>query len=345
MNKFLKTFFLLITVVFTVSCDKNDDTTSLPLRDYAAQYDTDIENIEEFLKTHYLEVVSNPGATEDMDVTYTKIPTGGTQSSIWNQTTYPLLTRNVTVKQNGADITYKIYYLKLREGSGPNSKFPCNVDRVLTSYNGKYISTETVEENGNDVEKLKITQFEESINPQTFFNLTSVIRGWSEIFPQFSTGSYTGNPDGTTSFFDFGAGVMFIPSGLAYYGSSTGSIPAYSPLIFSFKLYEIERTDQDGDGIPSFQEDLNNDRYMYVLEDGVTNPDNTNEIAVQIPGSNPPRYYRNDNVPDFIDNDDDGDFFTTAGEIENPLTGEPFPFVDIPTCADGKKKHLSNVCN
>ena len=167
------------------------------------------------------------------------------------------------------------------------------------------------------------------INPQTFLSLTNVIRGWSEIFPQFSTGSYSGNPDGTTSFFDFGAGVMFIPSGLAYYGTSTGTIPAYSPLIFSFKLYEIERTDQDGDGIPSYQEDLNDDRYVYVLNEGIVNIDDTD----------------GDEVPDFLDIDDDGDFFTTVGEIENPLTGEPFPFADIPTCTDGKKKHLSNICH
>jgi len=331
MNKFLKTFFLLITVVIVVSCDKNDDSSSEPLRDYATQYATDLVKIEEFLKTHYLEVVSNPGATEDMNVTYTKIPTGGTQTSIWDQTTYPLQTRTTTVTQNDVEITYKIYYLKFRDGSGSNSKYPCNVDKVLTSYNGKYISTETVEEDGVDVEKLKITQFEESLNPQAFLSLTGVIRGWSEIFPQFSTGSYSGNPDGTTSFFDFGAGVMFIPSGLAYYGSSSGTIPAYSPLIFSFKLYEIERADQDGDGIPSYLEDVSPtvDRYMYVLNEGVVNPDDTD----------------GDEVPDFLDIDDDGDFFTTAGEIKNPLTGEAFPFADIPNCTDGKKKHLSTICH
>lgn len=329
MNKFFKTFFLLITLVLVVSCDKNDDTTSLPLRDYATQYETDLDRIEEFLKTHYIEVVSSPGASEDMNVTYTEIPTGGTQTSIWNQTTYPLQTRNVTVKQNNVDITYKIYYLKLRDGSSSNSKYPCNVDNVLTSYNGKYISTETVEENGNDVEKLKITQFEESINPQAFLSLTNVIRGWSEIFPQFSTGSYSGNPDGTTSFFDFGAGVMFIPSGLAYFGTPTTSIPVYSPLIFSFKLYEIERADQDGDGIPSYLEDINGDRYLNVLSEGVVNPDDTD----------------GDEIPDFLDIDDDGDFFTTASEIRNPLTGESFPFTDIPTCTDGKKKYLSNICH
>ena len=124
---------------------------------------------------------------------------------------------------------------------------------------------------------------------------------------------------------------MFIPSGLAYYGSSSSTIPAYSPLIFSFKLYEIERADQDGDGIPSYLEDVSPtvDRYMYVLNEGVVNPDDT----------------AGDEVPDFLDIDDDGDFFTTAGEIKNPLTNLAFPFADIPTCTDGKKKHLSTICH
>jgi hypothetical protein len=59
-----------------------------------------------------------------------------------------------------------------------------------------------------------------------------------------------------------GAGVMFIPSGLAYYSTGSGSIPTYVPLIFKFKLFAISRLDQDGDGIPSYLEDLNGDGYM-----------------------------------------------------------------------------------
>jgi len=47
----------------------------------------------------------------------------------------------------------------------------------------------------------------------------------------------------------------------------------------------------------------------------------------------------------FLDIDDDGDFFTTASEINNPLTDDPYPFADIPLCSDGKKRHLSSLCN
>ncbi len=362
MNNIFKIFFLFTLGLTIVSCSKSD-SSSEPLRDYVAQRDTDMTNIEAYMHTHYMEVVNNPGATEDQDVTFTLIPEGGTQTSIWDQTTYPILTRYVTARQNDVDITYKIYFIQLRQGTGANSKSPCNVDRVLTSYRGEYVFSSTEQLNGVDVTTIKSIEFEESINPQSFFNLTGVIRGWSEIFPQFKTGTYAGNLDGTTSYYDFGAGVMFIPSGLAYFATSAGGIPAYSPLIFSFKLYEIQRADQDGDGIYSYQEDLATstvnsdgtvtviegvpDGYVYSLTNGVVNPDNTNGLGTAVLiGTN--KYSKENEVPDFLDVDDDGDFFTTKSEIKNPITSDAYPFADIPTCGgtgNGKKKHLDPSCH
>ena len=356
MNNFFKTILLFTITITIISCSKSD-SSSTPLRDFVAQRDTDMTNIETYLHSHYIDVVQSPSTTEDQDVTFTLIPDGDTtHTSIWDQTTYPLKTRYVKVRQNEVDVVYKIYYLELRQGSGPNSKSPSNVDRVLTSYRGEYIYTST-EATTTVISK----QFEESINPQGFFNLTGVIRGWSEIFPQFKTGSYTGNPDGTVSYNDFGAGVMFIPSGLAYFAASTGGIPSYSPLIFSFKLYEIQRLDHDGDGIYSYQEDLATsvvnsdgtvtvtpgvpDGYMYTLPEGVANIDNTDDGTpiLQSDGS-----YKYEEVPDFLDIDDDGDLFTTASEIEDPLTSNAYPFASIPTCGgtgNGKKNYLDPSCH
>ena len=347
MNIFFKIILLFTITITIVSCSKSDSSTQ-PLRDFTEQYTKDLTNIETYMHTHYMEVVNNPGATDDQDVTFTLIPDGGTQTSIWDQTTYPILMRYVTVKQNDVDVTYKIYFIQLRQGSGANSKSPCNVDRVLTSYRGEYIYSSTEQVSGVDVTTIKSTEFEESINPQNYFNLTGVIRGWSEIFPQFKTGSYTGNPDGTVSYNDFGAGVMFLPSGLAYYSGSKGGIPAYSPLIFTLKLYEIQRVDHDGDGIYSYQEDLATsttssngtvtvtagipDGYVNSMATGIVNPDDTD----------------GDEIPDFLDVDDDGDFFTTASEIKNPITGQAYPFADIPTCGgsgNGKKKYLDPSCH
>lgn len=353
MNNFSK-FILLFSIGMTiVSCSKSDSSTE-PLRDYTEQFTKDLTSIETYMQTHYMTVTNNAGATEDQDVEFHLIESGDTShTSIWDQTDYPIQTRLITVRQNDVDVNYKIYYLKLREGSGPDSKSPCNVDRVLTSYRGEYIHSTTTQVNGVDVTTIESTQFEESVNPQSYFNLTGVIRGWSEIFPQFKTGSYTGNPDGTISYQNFGAGVMFIPSGLAYYGGGSSGIPSYSPLIFSFKLYEIQRVDNDLDGIDSYLEDLDGDGYMYTLPTGVYNPDNTNRPkTTDHPGTrvlistNPDKYSLEDEVPDFLDVDDDGDYYTTASEIKD-ANGNPLPFTNIPSCGGTStlKRHLDPLCH
>ena len=139
------------------------------------------------------------------------------------------------------------------------------------------------------------------------------VRGWKEVFPQFRTGTSNGNADGTVSYSDFGAGVMFIPSGLGYYSQSQGTIPSYSPLVFSFKLYALVRSDleirnvgtsifSDPDGIISYLEDIDGDCYVWRADELPTdavNPDDTD----------------GDGVPDFLDIDDDGDGFTTKEEL------------------------------
>lgn len=327
MNKFKYYFILLITTVSLFSCSKDDAAAEItPPRDFAVQYATDLTDIEEYLKTYYITVVNHAGFQDDQDVTFTKIATGGTQPSIYsylNSATYPkLLSREVKLH----DITYKLYYLVLREGVGES---PTNTDGVLTSYKGDYLSREKVAE----VETLTATFFEESKNPQQFFSLLNTITGWGETFPEFKTGTYSSNADGTVSYNDFGAGVLFIPSGLGYYNLGSASIPAYAPLVFSLKLYEINRVDSDGDGIKNFQEDVNGDGYMRVLAKGVVNPDDSD----------------GDGIPNFLDVDDDGDGQSTKLEITG-ANGVLIPFADIPSC-DGNttdparvKRHLVK-CN
>jgi FKBP-type peptidyl-prolyl cis-trans isomerase len=226
------------------------------------------------------------------------------------------------------------HYLVLNEGIDES---PSNVDAVFTAYKGDYLQQVTKD----GVTTLTVTEFERSSNPQQFFQLTSVIRGWSEVFPLFKKGTYTSNSDGTVSYKDYGAGVVFIPSGLGYYSTGKGTIPAYAPLVFNVKLYEIQRNDQDGDGIPSYLEDLDGDGYMYSFTNTTlyptkptTNPDDTD----------------GDEVPDCFDVDDDGDNYTTKLERSykdaNGVT-KYYEFVDIPFCTggNGKKRHLDPKCH
>jgi hypothetical protein len=324
MNKFKFYFILLITSITIFSCSKNNnDETVEPLRDYAVQYKTDSLTIDSYLRANYITVTDAPGQTKDQDVAISPI-TNAAQPSIMsylNSTTFPkLLTRKVKLN----DVNYTLYYLVLREGkkdavTGLGGVSPCNVDGVLTSYRGTYLSNTTA--TTTTPSTVTATQFEDAVLPNTYFELftTQVIplRGWSEIFPQFKTGSYSSNSNGTITYADFGAGVMFLPSGLSYYNNGNGSIPAYAPLVFSFKLYDIQRLDQDGDGIPSYLEDASPaDGYMRFLPTGDTNPDDTD----------------GDGIPDFYDIDDDGDNYTTKFETKyiNPLdpntTTRYYPF-------------------
>jgi len=100
MNNFFKIIFLFTLGLIVVSCSKDNNNNVAPLRDYTEQYAKDIANIETYMQTHYMEVTNNTGATDDQNVTFTLIPEGGTQTSIWDQTTYPILTRYVSVNHH-----------------------------------------------------------------------------------------------------------------------------------------------------------------------------------------------------------------------------------------------------
>jgi FKBP-type peptidyl-prolyl cis-trans isomerase FkpA len=300
MNKFFKILFVIAITVSFSSCNKDDDNKAEPLRDYTVQYAADIDSIDDYLDTHYMEVDA------DFNVTYTEIPEGGTQQSIRLQTDYPL--DFVMVNNEDHDVNYKVYYIKLREGLG---RKPTEVDSVHVAYRGTLI---------ND------TQFDLAQNP-IWFQLQEVVPGWSEIIPKFKTAGTYDDSEGPdpVDFQEYGAGVMFLPSGLGYYGNSSpsGTIAGYSPLIFSFKLMELRYKDHDRDGILSKDEGDPTDPTIKLIKydsDG-------------------------DGTPNLYDVDDDGDHFLTKNEIKNPITGNPYPFADIPTCTDGKKKHLSAACH
>ncbi|TDO68787.1 hypothetical protein EV143_1197 [Flavobacterium chryseum] len=305
MNKFKYYFILLLAGIATVSCNKSDDDPEIvPLRDYKEQYNTDNANIEEYLNTNFITVVDSPGDQTDQDVVIAKITDPATQPSIMsylNSATFPkLLTKNIDL--NG--VTYKMYYLALREGTGAA---PVSTDGVLAAYSGEYITR--VEKTATDPTYLKTTPFEKVLYPQTVIDLYTAIVGWGEIFPEFKAGTSAAQPDGTIKYNDFGAGVLFIPSGLGYYSGSS-SIPAYSPLVFSFKLYSVIRLDHDFDGVYDINEDINGDRYLRDFRDTTlhpnapVNPDDTDL----------------DGIPDFLDYDDDADGFSTFYEITKPTT-------------------------
>ena len=339
MNKVTFYFIVSIASLFLFSCSKNDPVAEItPPRAYADQYKTDIADIKEYLTSYYITVINNPGKTDDQDVTITKIPEGGTQRPIMSYkdaTTYPkLLIRNVKLH----DVDYELYYLVLRPGTGAS---PTNVDGVFAAYRGDYLQRIAATTATPIIPSyISATKFEEAKFPQSFFSLYSTVPGWGETFPQFKKGTYTTNADGSISYNDFGAGVIFLPSGLGYYNRGAGSIPSYAPLVFSFKLYEIQRLDQDNDGILSYQEDLNGDGYMYDYRNTVNYPTSP-EDAIRYADDTD-----KDGIPNVFDSDDDGDNYTTKLELKKP--DETYhTFETVPSCsgsAAGVKRYLTANC-
>lgn len=271
MNKIYRLVFLLLAAL-TISCSKNDDDTE-PLRNPADQYLKDIEDIDEYIDTHYMTVDGELG------VTMTKIPPGGTQTSIRNQTEYPLQFKMV---EKGS-VDYKVYYIDLFNGTNEQ---PSRVDSVFVSYKGNLL---------DDV------VFDTAVTP-IWFTLDGVIDGWQEIVPLFKTGTYTGGNGGDPVIFtDYGAGVMFIPSGLGYFGAVQGGVPKYSPLVFNFKLYSQKYRDHDRDGILSKDE-------VAVAGDNMEDYNTDKELP------------NGDELPNYLDVDDDGDSYLTKYETRRPLT-------------------------
>ena len=270
MKSLIKIVLVLGLFIGFYSCQPDDSTTIVPARPYDEVYEEDILKIEEFLDTHYVTVDA------DFNTVFTKIPDGGAQVPVSDMP--ELEFKEVDLH----DITYKVYYLKLREGTGES---PTRVDSTLVGYKGNTFYKTTL----NGVDSYTQTVFEENVNP-IWFNLDGVIKGWAEIIPQFKVGTYSSNTDGTISFQDFGVGVVFIPSGLAYFNSTRPGIQSYSNLVFNFKLYNFRSMDHDRDGILSMHE---------------YGP-NFDEDPIDTDG---------DGRPDYLDVDDDADGYLTKTEV------------------------------
>lgn len=316
--RFLKATLLLFVAVFA-SCNKNDDeTTTTPANAYADQEPIDNAKILDFFDKYHMDVdpVTKDVSFVALPAINPPLPDPSHVTSIKEQypnETNPVNARKVMV----GDISHKAYFISFREGDV--SKKPSSVDSVFVCYRGRLLDNTTFENR----ESLP-TWFGSSSQGVT---LRSLILGWREIFPYFGAStSIDSNSDGSYTYNGYGAGVMFIPSALGYYNLTQSKIPAYSPLIFSFKLMAMNYVDEDGDRIDSKYE-MNYDSATNTYTDRDTD---------------------NDGRYDAFDPDDDNDGILTKFEIKNPAGGY-FTFDMIPDCNDNTpsittKKHLIK-CN
>ena len=263
MIQFFKIAFALSLSILFIACNKTDDPIpETPPIPFATQYPLDKASIENYLNDYSMAVSS------DYDVTFTKIPSPNPSLLQKIKVQYATQLKIKSVNSNGVD--YDVYYISLREGTQLN---PSKVDSVFVDYKGSLLN-ETV--------------FDRTYTNPSWFPLNGVVRGWQEIFPFFKSGTVTaGASTGDPNVYsDFGAGVMFLPSGLGYYNRASTNIPSYSPLIFSFKLKSVNYVDNDFDGIDSRDEGL--------------------DTSLDTDG---------DTFPNYLDQDDDGDGYLTRSEI------------------------------
>lgn len=280
--------FLSVTVI---SCKSDDDGGEdvIPDRDKAEQAVDDDEALIAYLQTHFYneEEFANPSEGFGNVIKFDTI--SGDNSNKKPLIDSDLLTTKVVTRD---EIDYKIYILKIREGAGDKPTF---ADSTFQNYRGELL-------NG--------IKFDQANTPiwfdlqgyiiQTVVNNRPTLQKRGGVIPGFAAGitefreasGFTLNEDNTVNWNDdYGIGAIFFPSGLGYFASTSGTIPAYSPLIFSFQLYGVNQADHDNDGIPSFMEDLDGD--MNLFNDDTDSND----------------------FPNNSDIDDDGDGTLTKDEI------------------------------
>ncbi len=324
MNNIFKILSVFAICVGIAACSSTATEEPEAPRDYATQYASDIAAIDTYIDTHYLTFDADYNVTFD-----TLLPASG-HSSIRTDAAFQL--RDTTVTEDG--INYKLYFIKFREGTKDR---PTQVDSVHVSYKG--------------LKLLKSTTFDQAVTP-TWFRLQEVISGWSHVLPNFHTGTYTPGTGGNPTIFDnYGAGVMFLPSGLGYYNFSAGAITPYTPIIFSFKLYELQYRDQDRDGIKSKDERKLDPSISPLIRwkenpaDNLLKKDNTGAVVTDVPFLDTD----GDGYANMYDIDDDGDHVMTRVEIKNP-SGGLYLYNLIPDCSGSAtnpnrvRKHIDPAC-
>jgi len=272
----------VLASTFLVSCKKDDKNAveTVPPRDRGEQAIDDDEAILAYLQTHFYnaEDFQNPAANFNYVVNFDTIT--GDNAGKTPIIDSDLLTTKIVRKDS---IDYTIYILKIREGAGDKPTF---ADSTFQNYKGELLNRNLFDNTANPV------WFD---HPGTLSqaNPGIAVVALTQAMLEFGEASgFSVNEDNTVSWEnDFGIGAVFLPSGLGYFNASPPSIPAYSPLIFSFQLYGVNEADHDQDGIPSYMEDLDGDGILYN--------DDTDS----------------DNLPNYLDNDDDGDGTLTWDEI------------------------------
>lgn len=276
----IKNILVILTVSLIVYACNDSSFYTDPFADvdHVALAEEDNDSIVKFLTNHYYNAVLDS----------VKPLEAGEIALIDDEKLH-----SIPVTEN--DIDYNLYvYVAIEGDSGadPDKGNPTSVDSVYVKYAGRTMSGTTFSDVDFDSNTVGI-----------WFNLLSVVKGWSYGFTKFKGGELKKDPvtggafNGPITYLNGGKGVLFIPSGLGYPSSNTNNYSntlVDTNLMFYVDLLDlVPDTDHDIDNVPSFYEDLD--------EDGNVFNDDTD----------------GDGIPNYFDQDDDGDGVLTIDEDAN----------------------------
>lgn len=270
-------FFISIVSLLVYACGNDDDDGDEAV-DYAAQSVIDNDSIVSFLQKHYYDI--------DLD-SVKPLVTG--ETALYDDPN--LAKHDITHEIDDEDYDFSLYVYTIAEGdtSTDAKGYPTVVDSVLVNYYGQTIER---------TDSLSTATFDSNSNFWAVLG-AGVISGWTYGVPNFRAGVNATQPNEPLTFANQGKGLLFIPSGLAYGDTGSGSISSNEPIMFNIELNDfVVDTDFDQDGVPSIDEVYINGLYPWEVD--------TDE----------------DGVVDFADVDDDGDGIPTIYEDANE-DGDP----------------------
>ena len=309
----IRYFGPLLIMTLLWSCGNDDDGLGgevVPPRLLSEVAPEDEAEIQEFLETHFYNYEEFEAMAPGFDYRV-RIDTiageNANKTSLADSDKLMSAIINISSTDFGldegeVDIPHRYYYLLAREGGGVA---PTIADSTYVSYEGV---------------NLDGSAFDSALGAGRWFDLQGTltvpgsIRGFKEGISKFKSGTgVIEMEDGTFMIENFGSGLIIMPSGLAYFnGTQPGE--SYAPIIFNINLLEVETSDHDRDGVPSIEEDRDNDENLFN--------DDTD----------------GDGLPDYLDVDDDNDGTFTIDEVTDDDGNVILPYPD--TDGDGTPDYL-----
>jgi len=305
-------YFLGLALLLIWSCKKDDEPIGeiVPPRLLSEVAVEDNNKIKEYLETHFYnyEEFASPPADFDYNIVIDTLSgDNSNKTALIEQVEFEDILISSSIFEGieeEENVSHRLYSLSVREGEGES---PTIADSVYLKYEG-FRLTDNVVFDGRTA-WLDLQGTASQTNPGT-------INGFKNGLPKFKDGSgFIENIDGTFEVTNNGIGMIFVPSGLAYFSGSQPGRP-YVPISFKINLLATNTADHDNDGIPSILEDLDADGNLFN--------DNTDEI----------------DGPNYLDIDDDNDGTLTKDEIELDEEGNFVGFLD--TDGDGIFDHLDD---